>query len=168
MHFATRSIQGAKSIEGSANLSYVSRAFTVLRATPVCTTLSENFKQKLYWRRSFVASADIPIRAPDAALTVFSDHLGNCAVLGNRWSAKATRAHQLDLFQGQEASMRMDKSLNFAGWVREQRQRLGLSQSALARRIGCRQPHLANVERGHDRLGEWPSRRLRELIEDAA
>jgi DNA-binding XRE family transcriptional regulator len=58
--------------------------------------------------------------------------------------------------------------LAFGRWVREQRLRLGLSQSALARRIGCRQLHLANVERGHDRLGEWPSRRLRELIEAAA
>jgi ribosome-binding protein aMBF1 (putative translation factor) len=84
----------------------------------------------------------------------------------NRWRAQATRAHQLelDLFQDQET----DDPLTFARWIREQRLRLGISQSALAQRIGCRQPHLANVERGHDRLGEWPSQRLRELIEAAA
>jgi len=82
----------------------------------------------------------------------------------NRWRAQATRAHQLDLFQDQET----DDPLTFARWIREQRQRMGLSQRALAQRIGCRQPHLANVERGHDRLDEWPSRRLRELIKEAA
>jgi transcriptional regulator with XRE-family HTH domain len=76
------------------------------------------------------------------------------------------QAHQLDLFQDQEA--KGDDPLTFAQWVRDQRQRLGLSQRALARRIGCRQPHLANVERGHDRLGEWPSRLLRELLKEVA
>jgi hypothetical protein len=33
----------------------------------------------------------------------------------------------------------------------------------MASMVGCRQPHLANVERGHDKFGEWSRRRFREL-----
>jgi hypothetical protein len=44
------------------------------------------------------------------------------------------------------------------------RNRLGLTQSALAQRIGIRQPHLSNVLRGHDPLAPWPAARLREVL----
>ena len=36
------------------------------------------------------------------------------------------------------------------------------------RQIGCRQSHVANVERGRDRFGEWRRRRLHDLIREAA
>ena len=67
---------------------------------------------------------------------------------------------QLDLFPSGPKT--------FSGPIRELRERLGLSQRALAEKLGCRQPHIANVECGRDRLGTWPSQRLRELIKEAA
>jgi Bifunctional DNA primase/polymerase, N-terminal/Helix-turn-helix len=57
--------------------------------------------------------------------------------------------------------------LAFGRWLKEQRCALGFSQRALAPKIGCSQSHLANVERGHDKLGSWARRRLDELIRGA-
>lgn len=48
--------------------------------------------------------------------------------------------------------------------VDHRRHALGLTQVELAQRIGCRQPHLANVLRGHDPLAPWPAARLREVL----
>lgn len=48
--------------------------------------------------------------------------------------------------------------------VERRRNALGLTQAALAQRIGCRQPHLANVLRGHDPLDDWRARRLRDEL----
>jgi transcriptional regulator with XRE-family HTH domain len=36
--------------------------------------------------------------------------------------------------------------------IRAGRERLGLSQAEFGARLGVRQPHVANVERAHDRL----------------
>ncbi len=72
-----------------------------------------------------------------------------------------SRPEQLDLFSVQPTPA-------FSNQIRALRDRLGLSQRALAEMVGCRQPHIANVERGRDRLGEWPRRRLRDLMREAA
>ncbi|WP_246687880.1 MULTISPECIES: helix-turn-helix transcriptional regulator [unclassified Methylobacterium] len=50
--------------------------------------------------------------------------------------------------------------------IRALRRSLGLSQASLATRLGCRQPHVANVESGRHRLGKWAQRRLRELMRE--
>lgn len=44
----------------------------------------------------------------------------------------------------------------------------GITQTALAERIGIRQPHLANVERHHDHLGRATRRAARYIIERLA
>jgi hypothetical protein len=62
----------------------------------------------------------------------------------------------------------MSDPLAFGRWVRQQRLALGMSQMSMASKLGCTQPHLANVERGHDKLGEWRRRRLVELLKGAA
>jgi hypothetical protein len=71
---------------------------------------------------------------------------------------RARPASQLDLFRGAP----IGDPIQFGRRLREERQRLGLSQRALAERIGASQPHIANAERGHDRVGAWLRRRLRE------
>lgn len=48
--------------------------------------------------------------------------------------------------------------------VERRRDALGLTQDALAQRIGIRQPHLSNVLRGHDPLDDWRARRLRDVL----
>ena len=58
--------------------------------------------------------------------------------------------------------------LGLAAQVKEIRERLGLSQRALGEKIGCRQPHIANIEKERDRLGDWPLRRLHDLMREAA
>jgi hypothetical protein len=65
---------------------------------------------------------------------------------------------QLDLFRGAPIA----DPLQFGRRLRDERQRLGLSQRALADRIGSSQPHIANAERGHDRVGGWLRLRLHE------
>jgi hypothetical protein len=71
---------------------------------------------------------------------------------------------QLDLF----GNASLADPLAFGRRVREMRDRMGLSQSSFGRLIGCRQPHVANVERGRDRLSGWSHRRLRDLMKAAA
>lgn len=68
---------------------------------------------------------------------------------------------QLDLFPAPSPP-------SFSDQIRALRDRLGLSQRALAEKVGCCQPHIANVEHGRDRLGDWPRRRLRDLMQEAA
>jgi hypothetical protein len=46
----------------------------------------------------------------------------------------------------------LDQPLEFGRWLRTERRRLGISQRALAQRIGCGQSHVAHVERGRDRF----------------
>ena len=46
-----------------------------------------------------------------------------------------------------------------------ERKRRGLSQSAIGQMIGLRQPHVANVERGHDRLSPARIRVLRHVLD---
>ncbi|MCJ2018957.1 hypothetical protein MKK84_16155 [Methylobacterium sp. E-065] len=46
------------------------------------------------------------------------------------------------------------------------RRSLGLSQASLAAKLGCGQPHVANVESGRHRLGRWARHRLHELLRD--
>ena len=49
--------------------------------------------------------------------------------------------------------------------VRSLRASLGLSQASLAVRLGCSQPHIANVEAGRHRLGAWAQNRVRDLVD---
>jgi hypothetical protein len=77
---------------------------------------------------------------------------------GKAITTPARPARQLDLFRGSPIADPMD----FGRRLRDERRRLGLSQRALAHRIGSSQPHIANAERGHDRVGEWLRRRLQE------
>jgi DNA-binding transcriptional regulator YiaG len=84
-------------------------------------------------------------------------HLSN----DNRWHPKTGRKpSQLDLFLGEA----LTDPVAFGRQVRQERQRMGLSQRAFGQRIGCQQAHVANVERGHDRFSEWSRRRLVELV----
>jgi hypothetical protein len=46
-----------------------------------------------------------------------------------------------------------------------ERKRRGLTQSAIGQMIGLRQPHVANVERGHDRLSPARIRVLRHILD---
>ena len=62
----------------------------------------------------------------------------------------------------------MADPLEFGRWVRQQRLQLGLSQRDLGIQLGCGRAHIANIERNHDRLGDWALRRLLELIGAAA
>ncbi|MCJ2137326.1 helix-turn-helix domain-containing protein [Methylobacterium sp. J-026] len=56
---------------------------------------------------------------------------------------------------------------DFGGQIRLLRRTFGFSQASLAAKLGCRQPHVANVESGRHRLGEWARLRLRDLFRDA-
>jgi hypothetical protein len=71
---------------------------------------------------------------------------------------------QLELFEG----VTLADPPAFGRQLREARARLGVSQNDFGKLIGCRQPHVANVERGRDRLSEWSRRRLREMVRVAA
>ena len=70
----------------------------------------------------------------------------------------ARPASQLDLFRGAP----IGDPMQFGRRLRDERRQLGFSQRALAERIGASQPHIANAERGHDRVGAWLRQRLRE------
>ena len=50
--------------------------------------------------------------------------------------------------------------------IRLLRRSLNITQASLAARLGCGQPHVANVESGRHRLGEWARRRLHELLRE--
>lgn len=50
--------------------------------------------------------------------------------------------------------------------IRLLRRSLDLTQASLATKLGCRQPHMANVESGRHRLGEWARHRLHELLRE--
>lgn len=50
--------------------------------------------------------------------------------------------------------------------IRFLRRAFGLSQASVAAKLGCRQPHVANVESGRHRLGEWARHRLHELLHE--
>jgi DNA-binding transcriptional regulator YiaG len=83
-------------------------------------------------------------------------------VLSSASCSKAPqKAGQLDLFA-------LPAETGFSSQIRALRDRLGLSQRQLGERLGCRQPHIANVERGRDRLGDWPRRRLHDLMREEA
>lgn len=60
-------------------------------------------------------------------------------------------AHQLDLFADLPERPRFDPIV-VARAVRSGRERHGITQAALADRLGIKRPHVANVERMHDRL----------------
>lgn len=76
-------------------------------------------------------------------------------------SCRRSIATQLELFADLAASSLGDQ-------MRVLRAHLGLSQRALGEKVGCRQPHIANVEQGRDRLGRGPRQRLHELMRKAA
>ena len=74
---------------------------------------------------------------------------------------------QLRLFADDELpEVRADADLPDA--IRAVRIDAGITQTALAKRIGIRQPHLANVERHHDHLGRATRRAARYIIERIA
>ena len=74
---------------------------------------------------------------------------------------------QLRLFGDDELpEVRADADLPDA--IRAVRIDAGITQTALAKRIGIRQPHLANVERHHDHLGRATRRAARYIIERLA
>ena len=91
-------------------------------------------------------------------------------VVGVEEDVKGRRALK-DLLPEEQRSLfprgALSDPLAFGRWLKEQRCALGFSQRALAPKIGCSQSHLANVERGHDKLGSWARRRLEELIRGA-
>ena len=75
-------------------------------------------------------------------------------------SFSSSAPSQLDLFRwAPEAS-------SFGIQIRDLRQSLGLSQTSLASKLGCRQPHVANVESGRHRLGDWARHRFRDLLRE--
>ena len=74
---------------------------------------------------------------------------------------------QLRLFGDDDLpEVRADADLPDA--IRAVRIDAGITQTALAERIGIRQPHLANVERHHDHLGRATRRAARYIIERIA
>lgn len=74
---------------------------------------------------------------------------------------------QLRLFADDELpEVRADADLPDA--IRAVRTDAGITQTALAERIGIRQPHLANVERHHDHLGRATRRAARYLLQRIA
>lgn len=69
---------------------------------------------------------------------------------------------QLDLFHALPAAMPAEFDLA------AERQRLGLSQRALAGLVCLKQPHIANVERGHDRLSPARLKAVRHVLASLA
>ena len=47
--------------------------------------------------------------------------------------------------------------------IKAKRRKLGLSQSQLARRVGCTRSHIANIENGH-RRGEQYLPKIRKVL----
>ncbi|MCJ2134977.1 bifunctional DNA primase/polymerase [Methylobacterium sp. J-026] len=72
---------------------------------------------------------------------------------------------QLDLFQGEP---KLSDPLAFGHHLRRERLKRGLTQQGMAEYLSCRRSHIANVERGHDRLSHWAHQRFLELTRSAA
>lgn len=77
-----------------------------------------------------------------------------------------TAFRQADLFEELPPAPRFD-STEVARTIRAHRERHGLTQAALGAHLGIRRPHVANVERGHDRLSPARAKAALHLLAQA-
>lgn len=92
-----------------------------------------------------------------------------CLPLSFSWSGPVARGGLYGPGMPLQLNLFPDPGVDsFSSQIKQLRNRLGLSQRALAAKIGCQQPHVANVEQGRRHLAGWSRRRLHDLMRRAA